>query len=134
MRNILVSAALAAMALGAVPAAAQGYGQQGYGQQGHGQHQGRGYGQRGPDRQAVNMLLRDVERADRQIDRAMQRRFLSPREAQFLRREADQIRNRIHRSSRDGLSGHEFAQLRQRLSRLEERIRIEARDRDRHRG
>jgi len=51
-----------------------------------------------------------------------------------LRREANHIRNRLQRASRDGLTGREFAQLNQRVNQLEQRLRHERRDRDGRRG
>ena len=136
MRKFVISAAAAATAMAlASPAAAQ---HRGYDQR-HGQH--RGYDQRDDDRrgnwnrhnvnrQAVNQLMRDLDRAESQIQRGIQRGNISHREAQGLRREAANIRQRLHRAARDGLSQREFANLRQRVNHLEQRVRIEHRDRD----
>ena len=127
MRKILISAAAAAaVALSASPAAAQSRNHDRY------EQHDRGWGnhQRGPNRQAVNQLLRDLDRVESRIDRSFQRRAISAREAQSLRREAANVRQRVLRASRDGLSHREFANLRERVNRLEHRLREERRDRD----
>ena len=121
MRKFLISAAVAVAATLSVatPAVAQ-YGQQGRYEQRH-------------DRRQTAQLLRDLDRAESQIQRGVQRGNISHREAASLRREAANIRQRIHRANRNGLSGREFAELRQRINRLEQRVRIERRDRDNRR-
>lgn len=126
MRKFLISAAVAAAATMtlAAPANAQ-YGQGRYEQRGHNQHN--------VNRQAVNQLMRDLDRAEAQIQRGIQRGNISQREAQGLRREAANIRQRLHRAMRGGLSQREFAELRQRVNHLEQRVRIERRDRDNRR-
>lgn len=147
MRKILISAAVAAAAtLTAVPAAAQhgNRDRDGWEQRRDGDrwdrrddrrdHDRRGWHDRGPDRQAINILLRRLNQVDNMIQRSSQRRFMSPREAQSLRRESLQIRNALQRRSRNGLSGREFANLQQRVNRLEQRVRYERRDRDGRRG
>ena len=137
MRTFLISAATAAAALTmlAAPASAQYRGQDrgGWDQRDHRDHRGygddRGYG-RG-DRQAVNQLLRDLDRVEQRIQRATQRGgSLSQREAFSLRREAQNIRERLYRAQRNGLSGREYQELRQRIDRLEQRVRYERHDRD----
>jgi hypothetical protein len=125
MRKFLISAAVAAAATMtvAVPASAQ-----------RGRpHFDRGYNHNNVNRQQVNELLRDLARAENQIDRGVQRRTISQREAQGLRREAANIRMRLQRSGRDGIDQREFAQLRARVNHLEQRVRIERRDRDNRR-
>lgn len=136
MRKFLISAAAAAAATLAVatPAAAP-YGQRGggYDQRGGYDHRddqrGYGYG----DRQAVNQLMRDLDRVEMQIQRGLQRGNISQREAQGLRREASNIRQRLQRAGRNGLDRREVFELRQRIDRLEQRVRIERRDRDNRR-
>ncbi|MEA3016628.1 MAG: hypothetical protein QOI38_1350 [Sphingomonadales bacterium] len=125
MRKFLISAAVAAAATltVAVPASAQ-YGRPNI---------QRPYNHNNVNRQAINELLRDLNRAESQIDRGVQRRTISQREAQGLRREAANIRMRLQRSGRDGINQREFAQLRQRVNHLEQRVRIERRDRDNRR-
>jgi hypothetical protein len=122
MRKLLVSVAIATATIAAaVPAAAQSYAQRG---------DRPGWNRGGPSRQAVNELLRDLNRAENQIERATVRRVISRREAISLRREAQQIRLRLNFALRGGLSGREFGELRVRVNRLEQRVRIERRDRD----
>lgn len=124
MRKFLVSVAVATAALAAVPAAAQFH------------HPGRhlGWQHRGPDRHAVGQLLRQLDRTEQRIQRSARRGIISPREAFGLRRDANQVRSRLHWASRNGLSGREFASLRFQVDRLEQRVRMERRDRDGRRG
>ena len=121
MRKLLVSVALATATLAAVPAAAQ-----------YNQHQG--WNQRGPDRRQISQLLRQLDQVDVRIDRQARRGNISQREAFALNRQANQIRNRLFRASRNGLSGREFAELRHQVNRLEHNLRLERRDRDGRRG
>ena len=105
MRKFLISTAIAAAATLAVaaPASAQ--------YRGNNDHRG-GYDQRGDrghfgqrvNRQQMNQLLRELDRAESQIQRGVQRGNISQREAQGLRREAANIRLRIQRASRNGLT------------------------------
>ena len=122
MRKILISLAVTAATLTAVPAAAQ-----------YRDHNP-GWNQRGPSRPAVNNLLRQLDNVDVRITRSMQRRIISQREAFSLRRESNQIRSRLGIAARNGLSGREFAALQTRVNRLEQRLRVERRDRDGRRG
>ena len=136
MRKFIFSVAIATATLAAVPAAAQYRGddrQVDRRDDRRDDHRG-GWNRHGPSRQAINELLRDLSRAENQIDRAAARRMISRREAVSLRREAQQIRVRLNFALRGGLSGREFGELRVRVNRLEQRIRIERRDRDRHPG
>ena len=127
MRKFLISVALVSTALTAAPAMAQD-GRQDYAQRGD--HRGGGWNRGGPSRQAINELLRDLNRAEAGIERAVQRRVISRREAFGLRREANQIRHRLNLASRNGISGREFGSLRMQVNRLQQRLRIERRDRD----
>jgi len=124
MRKFLISVALVSTALTAAPALAQDYGRPGYGDH-------RGDWNRGPARPAVNNLLRQLDQIDFRIQRSLQRRAISPREAMSLRREANEIRARVNVRGRNGLSGREFAQLQVRVNQLEQRVNVERRDRDR---
>ena len=137
MRKFLISVALVSTALTAVPAMAQERGRGGYDQRDdrndRGDHRG-DWNRHGPSRQAVNELLRDLNRAESMIDRSVQRRIISRREAISLRSEARQIRVRLNFALRGGLSGREFGELRVRVNRLEQRVRYERRDRDRRPG
>lgn len=127
MRKLLVSLAVATATLTAVPAAAQN---RGYDHRGDDRRWDDRRDHRGPDRRAVNQLIRQLDEVDQRINRSARRGIISPREAFGLRREANQIRNRLHRAGRNGLSGREFAELRVQVNRLEQRLRIERRDRD----
>ena len=135
MRKFLISIALVSTALTAVPAMAQERGRQGYDQRDDHRGDNRGsWNRHGPSRQAINELLRDLNRAEARIQRSVQRRIISRREAVSLRREARQIRMRLNVALRGGLSGREFGELRVRVNRLEQRVRYERRDRDRRPG
>ena len=140
MRKLLISVAIATATIAAVPAAAQYRGgdsrydqrdDRRWDQRDDRRGGDRGYDHRGPDRRAVANLVRDLNQAQNRITRSQQRRIISPREAVSLRREAMQIRQRLHFAARGGISGREFAELRVRVNRLEQRIRLERRDRDR---
>ncbi|HMG47571.1 MAG TPA: hypothetical protein VK614_08955 [Allosphingosinicella sp.] len=121
MRKFLISIALVSTALTAAPAMAQDYGHRG----------DRGdWNRGGPNRPAVNNLLRQLDQVDVRIQRSAQRRIISQREAMGLRRESNQIRVRLAYSARGGLSGREFASLQLQVNRLEQRLRIERNDRD----
>ena len=123
MRKFLIPALMLSTVVAVAPAAAQ-----------YGDHRGdrahSAWNRGGPSRQAINELLRDLNRAESRINRAMQRRVISAREAVGLRRQANQIERQLHRASRNGISGREFASLRVQVNRLEQRLRVERRDRD----
>ena len=120
MRKFLISIALASTVISAVPAAAQ------Y----RNQRPAAVWNQGGPSRQAINELLRDLQRAENGIVRSQRRGIISQREAFGLRREANRIEVQLNRASRNGISGREFASLRVQVNRLEQRLRIERNDRD----
>jgi hypothetical protein len=125
MRKFLISIALASTVMTTAPAMAQ--------YRGH--HNDRvEWNRGGPSRQAINQLLRDLDRAENQIQRSVQRRVISQREAYGLRRDANRIEARLNLASRNGISGREFASLRVEVNRLEQRIRMERRDYDGRRG
>ena len=123
MRKFLIPALVLSTVVGVAPAAAQhgGY----HGNRGHVE-----WNRGGPSRQAINELLRDLNRAESRIDRSAQRRIISQREAFGLHRQANQIERQLQRASRNGISGREFASLRVQVNRLEQRLRIERNDRD----
>ncbi|HYI40331.1 MAG TPA: hypothetical protein VE053_08440 [Allosphingosinicella sp.] len=126
MRKFLISALVLSTVVGVAPAAAQHGG-------GHGAHNDRGnvsWNRGGPSRQAINELLRDLQRAESGIQRSVQRRVISQREATGLRREANQIERRLQLAGRNGISGREFGALRVQVNRLQQRLRIERQDRD----
>ena len=123
MRKILISVALGAATVAgtvAIPAAAQA--------QRSWQHPN------GPSRGQVTNLLNDLNRAELRIQRSVNRRIISMREAAGLRREATNIRFQLNRASRDGIGAREFASLRFQVNRLEQRVTMERRDWDRRRG
>jgi len=137
MRKFLITAAVAAATVAtAAPAVAQYRGNDQY--RSHDQHRGndhnRGrWGQndnRGYNRQAVVQLQRELAQVENRIERAAQRRAISGREYQSLRREARNIRERLNRASRNGLNQREVNELRMRIDRLQARVRIERRDND----
>ncbi len=125
MRKFLITAAVAAATVAtAAPAAAQYRGND-HNRGGWSQNDHRGY-----NRQAVGQLHRDLAQVENRIERAAQRRAISVREYQSLRREAQNIRERLNRASRNGLNQREVNELRSRIDRLEQRVRVERRDRD----
>jgi hypothetical protein len=125
MRKILISALMLSTVVAIAPASAQ-YGGHGGGHRGNNVEWNRG----GPSRQAVNELLRDLQRVENGIQRSVNRRVISQREAFGLRREANQIERQLQRAGRNGISGREFGALRVQVNRLEQRLRVERRDRD----
>jgi len=133
MRKLLVSVAMATATLAAVPAAAQ-YGQNDRHWEDRRDDRRGDYRHNGPSRQAVSQLIRQLNEVDVRIDRQARRGAISQREAFALNRQANQIRNRLNRAGRNGLSGREFAELRVAVNRLEQNLRLERRDRDRRRG
>jgi hypothetical protein len=127
MRKILISALMLSTVVAVAPAAAQ------YG--GHrGDRASVAWNRGGPSRQAINQLLRDLNRVESRIQLSAQRHVISQREAMGLRRQANQIERRLNLAGRNGISGREFASLRVQVNRLEQRVRFERRDRNGHRG
>jgi hypothetical protein len=125
MRKFLIPALVLSTVVGVAPAAAN--------HGGYHSDRDRGtvaWNRGGPSRQAINELLRDLNRAETRIERSVQRRAISQREANGLRRQANQIERRLNLASRNGISGREFASLRVQVNRLEQRVRLERRDRD----
>jgi hypothetical protein len=123
MRKFLIPALMLSTVVAVAPAAANhgGY------------HRDRGHSEwnrNGPSRQAINEMIRDLNRVEVRIERSAQRRIISPREAFSLRREASQIERQLQRASRNGISHREFASLRAQVNRIEQRLRIERNDRD----
>ena len=134
MRKFLIGAAIAASALtAAAPAAAQwapqpqqpyGYnGYNGYNNNGYNNGYNNNYGNGG-------MLLSRVDRIRQQIDMLSRRNMLSPREADRLNREAFQLRQRVQRVAWNGVSPNERYDVERRIAQLEQRVRINANDRD----
>ncbi|HEX8620539.1 MAG TPA: hypothetical protein VF718_01070 [Allosphingosinicella sp.] len=122
MRKFLIPALMLSTVVAVAPASAQ------YGGGHRGGHVEWNRG--GPSRQAIYELLRDLQRAENGIQRSLNRRVISPREAFGLRRDANRIERQLQMASRNGISGREFGALRVQVNRLEQRLRIERRDRD----
>ncbi len=122
MRKVLVSIALASATVASTavvvtPAMAQ---------------PGRGHHQPNRFQQDIHREIRqDINELERRIQRAQQRRTISVREAQGLRREAIQIRQLYNRFSRNGLDRREVRELEQRINRVHRQLRFEQRDWDR---
>lgn len=72
----------------------------------------------------------DINQLDRQIERSQQRRVISQREAQSLRRDALQLRRTLIRFSRNGLDRTEVRQLEISVNQVRQRLRLERRDWD----
>lgn len=123
MRKILISALMLSTLVAVAPASAQYAGHRG--DRGHSE-----WNRGGPSRQAINGLLRDLQRVENGIQRSVNRRIISQREAIGLRRQANSIERQLQRASRNGITGREFASLRVQVNRLEQRLRVERRDRD----
>lgn len=125
MRKLLISVAVASAALTAMPAAAQGY----YGGQGYGQ----GYDQRGNygypgDRGLMQRFHQQISQLEQRIERSAQRRAISPGEYRALRNHAANLRQRLNRFARNGLSRGEVQDIADRIDNLRDRIRDERRD------
>ena len=117
MRKFLISLAVASATLVTVPASAQ---------LAH-------YRWDNP-RGAHNYFQREISQLDRQIQRSVDRRVISPREAVGLRRQATQLQWQYNRYARNGLDRREAANLDQRLYALRSNLHMERWDRDRRRG
>jgi hypothetical protein len=127
MRKILISALLiGATAISAAPAAAQ------YGRGDRGAYDQRGGYDRGGYRSddGIDQQIRQIEQ---RIRMAMQNRTISRSEADRLLREASMIDRLEDRYSRNGLTGGELRDLRQRVQNLRQQLRFERQD-DRYDG
>ncbi|WP_225205810.1 hypothetical protein [Novosphingobium huizhouense] len=126
----LVFAALvpAALLSAAAPASAQGWGQS----YNNGYNNGYSNGWRNPSRNAD--IRQDINQLRWQIDRAQQRRAISWREADYLRREVGKIQRQYADFARGGLDRYEHAALERRVGFVQDKLRAERWDRDGHRG
>jgi Spy/CpxP family protein refolding chaperone len=127
MRKILISALLiGATAITAAPASAQ-YGRGDRDRGAYGDRGDRGdrgaYGNRSDD--GIDQQIRQIEQRIRQ---AAQNRTIDRREADRLLRQADQIDRLEDRYSRNGLTGFELRDLRQRVQTLRQQLRFERQD------
>ena len=115
MKKIILALAAAGSALAfATPAAAQyaaPYGNA-YGYQGH-----QGY-------QNARSLQVRINNVERQIARLDRRNNIRDGQADRLRREANQIENRLQRAMRYGLNGYEANDINVRIARLEQRVQV----------
>ena len=114
MRKLIISAILAAAAItGAAPASAQAWRIQ----------------------PAVQRQIQgDISQLNRQIDRAVQNRKISQREATGLRRDALGLQRLYNNYSRNGLDRQEVSRLQSQVDQLHQRLQVERRDRDGRRG
>ena len=119
MKKILISALAVAVASAALPAAAQNYDR-------HGPQRGPHYEQ---NRGWQSISHRKVE-LDRRIDRGVQNRQLSRREAASLKDELNSLVRLERQYERGGLNRQERQELERRYDRLEAKIRFERRDND----
>ena len=135
MRNVLISAAVAASALAvASPAAAQYY--PAPQPQGYGYNTGYGYNQGYQNNWLFNwgnqrytrMMQDRVQRIRTDIRQMGAQRILSRGEARSLDNQAENLQGRIYRASRNGLNRNETRNLDRSVRRLEERVVREAND------
>ena len=114
MRKLIISAVMAAAAIaGTAPASAQSWRLQ-------------------PNVQ--RQIQTDINQLNRQIDRAVQRRAVSRREATGLRRQALSRQRLYNNYRRNGLDRFEVARLESQVNQLHHRLRLERRDWDGRRG
>jgi hypothetical protein len=81
-----------------------------------------------------NEIQSDINQLRNQIQRAQQRRTISPREATGLRRQALTVQRNYNRYARNGLSLGEVRALEAQVNTVRRRLRLERRDWDRRRG
>ncbi|QIK77740.1 hypothetical protein G7077_01240 [Sphingomonas piscis] len=121
MRKLLIAAATAASALAvAAPASAQYYPQpqrapygNAYGYNNYGQ---------------VRSLQARVNNLQRRIDMMDRRNVLSNKEARKLRDDARDLERRLWNSGRNGINPREYANIEQRIQRIEYRVMRDAND------
>lgn len=89
--------------------------------------------QRGGGFQPAREIRRDINQLENRIQQAQRRGTISPREAMGLRRDVNRLEAEFSRFSRNGLDRREIGQLRAGINRVEARLRMERRDRDRRR-
>ena len=113
MKTIILAVAAAGSALAfATPAAAQ-----------YAAPHGNAYGYQNNWGQVRSLQVRinNVERQIKQLDR---RDRIRDGQADRLRREANQIENRLQRAARYGLNGYEANDINVRIARLEQRVQV----------
>jgi hypothetical protein len=118
MRKIVLSIAAAGAALiAASPAAAQYYPQAQPAPYGY--NNGNGYNNGWGQVRALQARLNNVER---QINRLDRRDRIGDRNADRLRKEANNVERRLRRSGRNGLNPYEVRDIEVRIARLEQRV------------
>ncbi|MCW1381555.1 hypothetical protein OLX02_01840 [Novosphingobium sp. KCTC 2891] len=125
MKKLILAALIpAAIAGAAAPASAQAW---------HGNaHDRHDSGWQTPARNGD--IRQQINGLRQQIDRAEQRRTISRREADGLRREARDIQRQYASFARRGLDRSEYRTLQRRVDDVRSHLRMERRDRDGHRG
>lgn len=124
MKTLLIPALAVAVASAALPAAAQSYDRHGP-SRGHGYEHG--YEQ---DYRGWNSITQRKHNLDRRIDRGVENRQLSYREASRLRDELDSLVRLERHYMRGGLTRWERQDLDRRYDRLSDKVRYERRDHD----
>ncbi len=112
MKKIVFALAAAGSALAfATPAAAQ-----------YAAPYGNAYGYQGyQNARSLQVRINAVQRQIKQLDR---RDRIRDGQADRLRREANQIENRLQRATRYGLNGYEARDINVRIARLEQRVQV----------
>lgn len=124
MRKFLISLAVATAAVAvATPASAQYYPQP----QGYAYGYQNNYGQVRRLQVRINQIQRHIRHLDR-------RNILSKREARRLRDQSRDLERRLARVGRNGLNFRERQHIEVRIARLEQRVRLEATDRNNRPG
>lgn len=118
MKKLLIPALAVAVASAALPAAAQNYDR-------HGPSRGHGYEQ---NYNGWNAISQRKHNLDRRIDRGVQSRQLSYREASRLRDELDSLVRLERQYQRGGLTRWERQDLDRRYDRLSAKVRYERND------
>lgn len=109
MRKIVISALIAGAAVVATPASAQSW-----------------FNQR--PNVAHSQIRGEINQLSNQISRAEQRRAISTREAQGLRRQLSQVQRNFSAYSRNGIDRRESATLNRQLDQVRRGLRAERRD------
>ena len=127
MKKLLIPALAVAVASAALPAAAQSYGGRDYDRHGpsRGYDRGHGYEQ---NYNGWNAVAQRKHNLDRRIDRGVQNRQLSYREASRLRDELDSLVRLERQYMRGGLTRWERQDLDRRYDRLSDKVRYERND------
>ena len=115
MRKIVISALIAGAAVVATPASAQSW---------HNQRPAA----------AQSQIRGEINQLTNQISRAEQRRVISRREAQSLRRQMIQVQRNLAQFSRGGLDRREVTALNRQLDQVRRSLRVERGDSNRRRG